>query len=69
MSPPQPSPPQQARRSWRGLLLPAGLLLRQVVRLDIHNPERCLMLFRANRETGLAFAFALLVGAITAGGT
>jgi hypothetical protein len=35
--------------------------------LDIHDPGRCLMLFRANREAGLAFAFALLVGAIQAG--
>lgn len=50
------------------LLLPAVLLARQVVLLDIHDPERCLMLFRANRETGLAFAFAILVGAIQAGG-
>jgi 4-hydroxybenzoate polyprenyltransferase len=49
------------------LLLPASLLARQVVLLDIHDPERCLMLFRANRETGLAFAFAILIGAIQAG--
>jgi len=42
--------------------LPAGLLARQVVTLDIHDPERCLMLFRANREVGLAFALAILVG-------
>jgi len=44
------------------LLLPAGLLARQVVELNIHDPERCLMLFRANREVGLAFAAAILVG-------
>jgi 4-hydroxybenzoate polyprenyltransferase len=44
------------------LLLPAGLLARQVVTLSIDDPERCLMLFRANREVGLAFALALLVG-------
>lgn len=44
------------------LLLPAGLLARQVVTLDIHDPARCLTLFRANREVGLAFALALLVG-------
>src|ERR1700722_5867501 len=50
------------------LVLPAGLLARQVVALDIHNPERCLMLFRANRETGLAFALALLLGVLQAGG-
>jgi 4-hydroxybenzoate polyprenyltransferase len=46
------------------LLLPGGLLARQVARLDIHDPERCLMLFRANREVGLAFALAILVGGL-----
>ena len=46
------------------LLLPAGLLARQVTRLDINDPERCLMLFRANREVGLAFALAILVGGL-----
>ena len=50
------------------LLLPAALLARQLVMLDIHDPERCLTLFRANRETGMAFGFAILVGAIQAGG-
>jgi 4-hydroxybenzoate polyprenyltransferase len=44
------------------LLLPAGLLARQVVLLDIHDPALCLRLFRANREVGLAVAAALLVG-------
>jgi 4-hydroxybenzoate polyprenyltransferase len=47
------------------LLLPAGLLARQVILLDIHDPARCLSLFRANREAGLAFALAVLVGAVT----
>jgi 4-hydroxybenzoate polyprenyltransferase len=46
------------------LSLPSGLLARQVVRLDINDPERCLMLFRANREVGLAFALAILVGGL-----
>ena len=46
------------------LALPAGLLARQVASLDIHDPGRCLALFRANREVGLAFALTLLVGAI-----
>jgi 4-hydroxybenzoate polyprenyltransferase len=54
---------------WPALVLPAGLLARQVVMLDIHDPARCLMLFRANREVGLAFGLAILVGAITAMGT
>jgi 4-hydroxybenzoate polyprenyltransferase len=44
------------------LALPAVLLARQVVLLDIHDPARCLMLFRANREVGLAFGLAILVG-------
>jgi 4-hydroxybenzoate polyprenyltransferase len=46
------------------LALPAGLLARQVVILDIHDPGRCLALFRANREAGLAFALALLAGGL-----
>lgn len=48
-------------------LLPAGLLARQVAALDIHDPASCLRLFRANREVGLAFALALLIGALQAG--
>lgn len=44
------------------LLLPAGLLARQVLTLDIHDPGRCLMLFKANREVGLAVALAFLAG-------
>ena len=44
------------------LLLPAWLLVRQVVALDIHDPARCLALFKANREVGLAIALAFLVG-------
>lgn len=44
------------------LLPAAGLLARQVVTLDIHDPALCLRLFRANREVGLAVAAALLAG-------
>ncbi len=44
------------------LLLPAALLLRQVVTLDIHDPALCLRLFKANRETGLAVGLAILAG-------
>ncbi len=47
---------------WPALLLPAALLARQVVRLDIHDAPLCLGLFRANREVGLAMALALLLG-------
>ncbi len=49
---------------WPALLLPAILLARQVVRLDIHDPPLCLRLFRSNREVGLAVALALLLGQI-----
>jgi 4-hydroxybenzoate polyprenyltransferase len=44
------------------VMLAAGWhMLMQVRRLDINDPENCLMLFRANRETGalIALAFAL----------
>jgi 4-hydroxybenzoate polyprenyltransferase len=45
-----------------GLALPAALFARQVVELDIDNPGHCLVLFKANREVGLAMALALLLG-------
>jgi 4-hydroxybenzoate polyprenyltransferase len=44
------------------LILPAVLLARQVIALDIHDPAGCLRLFRANRETGLAIGLAILTG-------
>lgn len=44
------------------LALPAAMLVWQVRTLDIDNPGRCLMLFKANREVGLAVAAALLLG-------
>jgi 4-hydroxybenzoate polyprenyltransferase len=44
------------------LALPAVLLARQVIMLDIDDPARCLALFRSNREVGLAIATAILVG-------
>jgi 4-hydroxybenzoate polyprenyltransferase len=44
------------------LLLPAALLARQVILLDIDDPALCLRLFRANREVGLAIGLALLLG-------
>jgi 4-hydroxybenzoate polyprenyltransferase len=51
--------------SWLVLpaLLPAGALLAwQVARLDIHDPARCLALFKLNREVGLLVAAAFLIG-------
>jgi 4-hydroxybenzoate polyprenyltransferase len=44
------------------LLLPAALLARQVITLDIDDPAHCLRLFRANREVGMAVALAILAG-------
>ena len=47
---------------YAGLLLPAGLLLRQVVRLRIDDPALCYALFHSNREVGLAVVAAILLG-------
>jgi 4-hydroxybenzoate polyprenyltransferase len=44
------------------LVLPAALLARQVVALNIDDPLGCLRLFRANREVGLAVGLAILAG-------
>jgi len=44
------------------LALPAVLLGRQVVALDIDDPALCLRLFKANREAGLVVAAAILFG-------
>jgi 4-hydroxybenzoate polyprenyltransferase len=44
------------------LILPAALLARQVVLLDINNPALCLNLFKSNREVGLAVGLAFLIG-------
>ncbi|HWX89331.1 MAG TPA: 4-hydroxybenzoate octaprenyltransferase, partial [Rhizomicrobium sp.] len=44
------------------VLLAAGAhLLWQVKRLDIDNPDNCLIVFRANRETGALIALAFLL--------
>jgi 4-hydroxybenzoate polyprenyltransferase len=44
------------------LALPAASFVWQVATLDIHDPGRCLSLFKANREAGLAVAAAILIG-------
>ncbi|MBV9785270.1 MAG: 4-hydroxybenzoate octaprenyltransferase [Acidisphaera sp.] len=44
------------------LVLPAALLAWQVARLDIADPAGCLVLFKLNREVGLAVAAAILIG-------
>jgi len=56
-----------AHLSWLGivfLVLPAALLGRQIVRLDIADPGLCLALFKSNREVGLAVALAVLAGRV-----
>ena len=45
-----------------GLAAFAGHLAWQIARLDIDDPDRCLRLFKANREAGLAVAAAILIG-------
>ncbi|UFN47380.1 4-hydroxybenzoate octaprenyltransferase [Roseomonas sp. OT10] len=44
------------------LALPAALLARQVIRLDMDDPAGCLRLFKSNREVGIAIALAFLLG-------
>ncbi len=44
------------------MLLPAALLARQIVRLDVDDPGLCLALFRSNRDVGLAIGLAVLLG-------
>jgi 4-hydroxybenzoate polyprenyltransferase len=51
-----------SRWFYPALIVPAALLGRQVVALDINDPALCLRLFRANRGVGLAVAAAVLVG-------
>jgi 4-hydroxybenzoate polyprenyltransferase len=46
------------------LVLPAALLARQVIALNIDDPADCLRLFRANREVGLAVGLAILAGSL-----
>jgi 4-hydroxybenzoate polyprenyltransferase len=44
------------------MALPAVLLARQVLTLRLDDPGHCLMLFKSNREVGLAIALAFLLG-------
>jgi 4-hydroxybenzoate polyprenyltransferase len=46
-----------------GLLGFAGHLAWQIVRLDITDPDRCLRLFKANRDAGLVLFAAMLADA------
>ncbi|MBU6418279.1 MAG: 4-hydroxybenzoate octaprenyltransferase [Proteobacteria bacterium] len=47
---------------YRLMVVPAALMVWQIIRLDIDNPARCLALFKLNREVGLAVAAAILIG-------
>ncbi len=44
------------------LMLPAGMLARQILMLDINDQALCLHLFKSNRDVGLAIALAVLLG-------
>ena len=44
------------------LLLPAGMLIRQILVLDVDDQALCLALFQSNRDVGLAVALAVLIG-------
>jgi 4-hydroxybenzoate polyprenyltransferase len=46
-----------------GLLAFAAHLAWQVIRLDIHDPAHCLMLFKSNRDAGLLLFAAMLIEA------
>jgi 4-hydroxybenzoate polyprenyltransferase len=44
------------------LVLPAALLARQVIALDVNDPGLCLALFQSNKWVGLAVGLALVAG-------
>ena len=44
------------------LALPGMLLAWQVIAVDVHDPVRCLALFKLNRNVGLLVALAALIG-------
>ncbi len=50
--------------AWLGLLVAALLLARQIVVLDIEDPDQCLALFKANHTVGWIVFLALVAGAI-----
>ncbi len=49
---------------WLGLLAVAGHLAWQIITVDIDDPDNCLSRFKANRDTGLMVAAAILLGLI-----
>ena len=50
--------------AWTGLLLYAGHLGLQVVRLRVDDPAQALRLFKSNREAGLLLLFAIAAGSL-----
>jgi 4-hydroxybenzoate polyprenyltransferase len=46
------------------LALPAAMLARQILLLDVNNQPLCLNLFKSNRDAGLAIGLAILIGQI-----
>ncbi len=44
-------------------------LLFQIQKLDIHNPENCLILFRSNRDTGIIFIVTLGIAVLIESGS
>jgi 4-hydroxybenzoate polyprenyltransferase len=44
------------------LILPAALLAREVIALDVNDPGLCLALFKSNKWVGLAVGLALVAG-------
>ena len=50
--------------AWVGLAAFAAHLVWQILRLDIDDPDVCLMLFRANRWTGWIFFAGLVADGI-----
>lgn len=49
---------------WLGLIAYAGHFVWQLLRLDIDDPDRCLRLFRANRDAGLILLGAIILGGV-----
>ena len=49
---------------WVGVFAYAGHLIWQIWRLDVDDPDRCLALFRANRDAGLILLAAIVLGTL-----
>ena len=48
-----------------GLVVPAGVLVWQVLTLDINDPAGCLVRFKSNREVGVLVALAVVLGRLS----